>query len=128
LNGLYQVAPDRPWGFNVAASLTGRQGYPLRYVRRVFIPTLNIGRPSDLPTSSRVDRYRYPDVRVLNLRVDKDVRFRSLGVNFGIDVFNALNSATVLQRQSILGRPTGDYVTEILGQRVYRLSLRLNLF
>jgi hypothetical protein len=128
LNGLYQVAPDRPWGFNVAASLTGRQGYPLRYVRRVFIPTLNIGRPSDLPTSSRVDRYRYPDVRVLNLRVDKDVRFRSIGVNFGIDVFNALNSATVLQRQSILGRPTGDYVTEILGQRVYRLSLRLNLF
>ena len=31
LNGMYQVAPDRPWGFNVAANLTGRQGYPLRY-------------------------------------------------------------------------------------------------
>src|SRR6185369_5554015 len=27
LSGLYQVAPDRPWGFNLAASLTGRQGY-----------------------------------------------------------------------------------------------------
>ncbi len=32
LNGLYQIAPDRPWGFNVAANLNGRQGYPLRYV------------------------------------------------------------------------------------------------
>jgi len=27
LNGLYQVAPDRPWGFkNAALNLTGRQG------------------------------------------------------------------------------------------------------
>ena len=34
LNGMYQIAPDRPWGFNVAANLTGRQGYPLRYVTR----------------------------------------------------------------------------------------------
>ncbi|MGB5817064.1 MAG: hypothetical protein WBG93_18580, partial [Thermoanaerobaculia bacterium] len=28
VNGMYQVAPDRGWGFNVAANLTGRQGYP----------------------------------------------------------------------------------------------------
>nr|HRC84194.1 TonB-dependent receptor [Thermoanaerobaculia bacterium] len=28
LNGLYQVAPSRPWGFDVGLSLTGRQGYP----------------------------------------------------------------------------------------------------
>ena len=27
LYGLYQVAPDRPWGFNMAASLSGREGY-----------------------------------------------------------------------------------------------------
>ena len=29
LNGMFQVAPDRPWGFNVAANLHGREGYPL---------------------------------------------------------------------------------------------------
>jgi hypothetical protein len=127
LSGLYQVAPDRPWGFNLAGSLNGRQGYPLRYVRRVFIPTLNIGRPSDLPTSSRVDAFRYPDVHVLNLRVDKEVRFDRAGVTFGIDVFNALNSATVVRRQALLGGINGDYVLETLGQRVYRLSLRLDI-
>jgi hypothetical protein len=27
LNTLYQVAPDRPWGFNVGASVTGREGF-----------------------------------------------------------------------------------------------------
>ena len=128
VNGLYQVAPDRRWGFNLAASLTGRQGYPLRYVRRVFIPTLNIGRPSDLPTSTRVDAFRYPDVHVLNLRAEKEVRFKGFGTTFGIDVFNALNSATVVRRQLILGRSTGDYVNEVIGQRVYRFSLRLNIY
>jgi hypothetical protein len=35
LSGLYQVAPDRPWGFNVAASLNGREGYANPYWVRV---------------------------------------------------------------------------------------------
>jgi len=59
--------------------------------------------------------------------VEKELRFKRTGLTLGVDVFNALNSATVLQRQSILGTNTGDYVTEILGQRVYRLSLRLKV-
>nr|NIQ85447.1 hypothetical protein [Acidobacteriota bacterium] len=29
INGMYQVAPDRPWGFNVAANIFGREGTPL---------------------------------------------------------------------------------------------------
>ena len=127
LTGLYQVAPDRPWGFNLAGSLTGRQGYPLRYVRQVFVPSLNVARPSDLPISTRVDAFRYPDVHVLNLRAEKEVRIKSTGVTFGFDLFNALNSAIVLQRQGVLGRNNGGYVTELLGQRVYRLSLRLDV-
>jgi hypothetical protein len=32
---MYQVAPDRPWGFNLAGNLTGRQGYPIPYFTRV---------------------------------------------------------------------------------------------
>ena len=30
-NGLYQVAPDRGWGFNVSAAINGHQGYPNAY-------------------------------------------------------------------------------------------------
>jgi len=55
------------------------------------------------------------------------VRIKDTGVTFGFDLFNALNSATVLQRQSLLGRNNGGYVLEVLGQRVYRLSLRLDV-
>ena len=125
-SGLYQVAPERPWAFNLAASLFGRQGYPIRYSRRIFIPTINIGRPSDLPIATRVDAFRLPAVHVLNLRVEKEVRFKDTGVILGVDAFNALNRATVLQRQGLLGRSNGDYVTEILGQRVYRVSARVS--
>lgn len=27
VNGLYEIAPDRPWAFNVAGDLYGRQGF-----------------------------------------------------------------------------------------------------
>src|SRR5205085_2828336 len=64
---------------------------------------------------------------VFSLRVEKEVRIKNAGVTFGFDLFNALNSATVLQRQSLLGRSNGDYVLEVLGQRVYRLSLRIDV-
>ncbi|HUP21339.1 MAG TPA: TonB-dependent receptor, partial [Thermoanaerobaculia bacterium] len=31
LTGMYQVAPDRPWGFNLSASVQAREGYPIPY-------------------------------------------------------------------------------------------------
>src|ERR1700680_787053 len=39
VNGLYQIAPDRPWGFNVAGNLIGRQGYPVPFYDQVVINT-----------------------------------------------------------------------------------------
>jgi hypothetical protein len=36
LSAMYQVAPESAWGFNLGASLTGRQGYPQIYFERVF--------------------------------------------------------------------------------------------
>src|SRR3954464_9745630 len=67
LNGLYEVAPDRRWGFNVAANLTGRQGYPIRYVQRVFRTTIadNAGAGLDVPVDSSPDAFRYPDIHVV---------------------------------------------------------------
>ena len=31
VNGMYQFAPDRAYGFNVAANIYGREGYPIPY-------------------------------------------------------------------------------------------------
>ncbi len=129
LNGLYQIAPDHPWGFNVAANLTGRQGYPVRYVQRIFRTTIsdNAAAGLDVPVDSSPDAFRYPDIHVVNLRVEKEFSFSQVGLNLGLDVFNALNESYVLQRQGVLGRSNSGYVLEVLSPRVFRLGARVTL-
>ncbi|HEY7216001.1 MAG TPA: hypothetical protein VIC28_15360, partial [Thermoanaerobaculia bacterium] len=128
LNGMYQIAPDRPWGFNVAANLTGRQGYPLRYVDRIVRETIsdNGGTGRDIPVDADPDAFRYPDIHVVDLRVEKEFTFSDVGLTLGADVFNALNESYVLQRQGVLGRNNSDFVTEILSPRVIRLGARFS--
>lgn len=127
LTGLYQIAPDRPWGFNVAANLNGREGYPLRYVGRGFRIELGEERPFDVPVTSDVNAFRYPDVHLLDVRVEKELRFDRAGVTVGLDVFNVTNESYVLQRQGILSRINSDFVTEVLSPRIYRLGIRLSV-
>jgi Ca-activated chloride channel family protein len=133
LNGLYQVSPDRPWGFNVAANLTGRQGYPLRYASRINRTTIsdNGGSGLDVPIQSDPSAFRYPDVHVVDLRLEKEFVFSDFGLTFGLDVFNALNASYVLQRQGVLaqnGVPVDNAgsVLETLSPRIFRLGARLS--
>jgi hypothetical protein len=128
LNGMYQIAPDRPWGFNVAANLTGRQGYPIRYGQRVFRETIadTPGLGTVVATTSDVGRFRNQDIHIVDLRVEKDFRFSDLGVTLSADVFNALNESYVLQRQGVLARNTGNYVLEVVSPRLLRLGARLS--
>ena len=129
LNALYQVAPDHPWGFNLAANLTGRQGYPLRYAVLINRETVvdNSGTGLNVPVDSSADAFRYPDVHVVNLRVEKEFSFDKLGLNLGVDVFNAFNESYVLQRQGVLGASNSDDVIEVLSPRVFRLGARITL-
>jgi hypothetical protein len=128
LNGMYQIAPERAWGFNVAANLTGRQGYPLRYVQRVVRETIvdAAGTGVDIPVAADPNAFRYPDIHVVDLRAEKELRFSDFGLTLGVDVFNALNRSYVLQRQGVLGLNNSDHVLEILSPRVYRLGARIS--
>ncbi len=128
LNGLYQIAPDRRWGFNVAANLTGRQGYPLRYAQRITRETIvdAAGIGIDVPVDADPDASRYLDVHVLDLRVEKEFKLSDFGLTLGADVFNALNESYVLQRQGLLTSNNSDHVLEILSPRVFRLGARLS--
>ncbi len=128
LNGLYQIAPDSAWGFNVAASLTGRQGYPIRYVERINRATIsdNGGSGIDVPIQPDPDAFRYPDIHVVDLRVEKEFTFSDFGLALAVDLFNALNASYVLQRQGVLGRNSSDHVLEILSPRVFRVGARLS--
>ena len=129
LNGLYQVAPDRVWGFNVGASVTGREGYPQIYFERFARATLADGAGLGTPVliENQIDAQRFDDVHVLDLRVEKEFNWNEVGMTLGADLFNATNAATVMQRNTRLKNNTGDYVTEILSPRILRVGVKFSL-
>ncbi len=134
MSGMYQVAPDKAWGFNVSAALNGREGYSNDYnirARRSGFPTTGF-RTS---VTNRPDEFKNGDVHVLDLRVEKEFRFDRVGLTVGVDVFNALNASTVTQRELQLDYPTrtsrfdintrGDYVSEVISPRIFRLGAKV---
>jgi hypothetical protein len=123
MNGLYQIAPDRPWGFNVAANITGREGYPIPYYRRLS----RTGFPGQWSVQvAESDEFRNEDIHVLDARVEKEFTFSDFGLTLGVDVFNALNENFVLQRRHQLGIGASNNVTEILSPRIFRVGARLS--
>ncbi|HWM91983.1 MAG TPA: TonB-dependent receptor [Thermoanaerobaculia bacterium] len=123
MNGLYQVAPDRPWGFNLAANVTGREGYPIPYYRRVG----RAGFPGQVSVQvTESDEIRNEDIHVLDARVEKEFTFSDFGLTLGVDIFNALNENFVLQRRHQLALGASNNVTEILSPRIFRIGARLS--
>ncbi|MEZ5332990.1 MAG: hypothetical protein R2991_13280 [Thermoanaerobaculia bacterium] len=124
LNGMYQVAPDRPWGFNVAANIFGREGTPLPIFRNATNGLDGISRGVQL---SDVDQFRTEDIFTIDLRLEKEFAATSnVGFTFSMDIFNLLDEAYVLQRERNAGSGRYQFIDETLSPRVYRLGVRLN--
>jgi hypothetical protein len=124
VNGMYQVMPDRPWGFNVAANLFAREGYPLPY--EYTSPTID-GLTRTAALTDEVDAFRTDDIYVLDLRLEKDMAFTdNLSGIVSLDAFNVTNDNSVLQRDRSLHTATANYVNQTLSPRIYRLGFRLN--
>jgi hypothetical protein len=132
LNGLYQVMPERAWGFNVGAALNGRQGYPIPYYQRFFLA-------NEAPlfdrvlVPSRTDSFRNPNVHILDGRIEKEFTFSDFGLTLGVDCFNVLNEAYVLQRQHRLQLASNaaltngsNFVTEITSPRIFRFGAKFS--
>jgi len=121
--GMYQA----PWGINLAANMVTRQGFSTPYYRSQ-VPTADpLGRSKTVLLVDDIDAVRLPTVTSLDLRLGKEFGFFDrLRFNIDLDVFNALNSATVLGRQYDLRVTTADQVLEIMNPRVLRLGLRVN--
>jgi len=128
LTGMYQIAPDRAWGFNVSAALNGREGYALPYYGEITrIPGTADGSGSgDLLATKNNDSISLDDSHMLDLRIEKEVNISDFGLTFGVEVFNAFNDGTVLQREAKLTSSRADYVTEVTSPRVFRGTVRFS--
>jgi hypothetical protein len=54
-----------------------------------------------VPVTSDVDRFRYPDIHILDLRVAKDFSFSDLGLTLSADLFNALGPGSLSETPSL---------------------------
>jgi Carboxypeptidase regulatory-like domain len=126
VNGLYQVAPDRPWGFNVAANVTGRQGYPVPYYDQVIVNTTTT--TTTQVQLSPSDANRLDNIVDVDGRLEKELTFQGFGLTLGVDCFNLFNEAFILQR---VARVRGSFVNagfinETLSPRIFRFGARLS--
>ncbi|MDX1630423.1 MAG: TonB-dependent receptor [Thermoanaerobaculia bacterium] len=123
LNGMYQVAPDRPWGFNVAANIYAREGYPIPY--SYTADTIRGTQTAQVVPDG--DSFRNEDLVNVDLRLEKDMPFSdNLSGTLSLDVFNLFDETTTLQRENSLSGARPNFLEETLAPRIYRLGFRLN--
>ncbi len=135
LDGLFQVAPTQRWGFDVAAAVSGREGYPLPYYERLgFRQRQGIPGFTDLQVVGN-DDFRLADVHLLDAGIDKEIAARGLGLTLAIDCFNLLDERYVLQRDLRLGvgadaadpqAPASSFVTEVIAPRTFRIGVQIH--
>jgi hypothetical protein len=122
LNALYQIAPERPWGFNVVGNVTGRQGYgspPIFRTRRGDPGRVNA------ELSNSIDEVRNDDIIVLDARVEKEFTVGDHTWNLGVDGFYLTNEDYVLQRDRHTELDSGNTVRERLSPRIFRIGVTI---
>lgn len=124
LNGMYQIAPDRGWGFNVSANLTGREGSPAAFYTNVNLPNLE---SSSVNVVEDLGSVRLPDVHSVDFRVEKEFAVSGpMNLTFGIDIFNLTNRGTAQSWVDLLGNSNSGNLDDHVAPRVYRLGVRLS--
>jgi hypothetical protein len=121
-NGAYVAK----WGIDVAANLVLREGYAEPFFQSDVATGDPLGHKSVLIVKN-VEDFRLPSVTTLDLRVGKTFTFGIAKVAADFDVFNLLNSGTVLARQYDvrLTGPTGFGQTlEVMNPRIARIGVR----
>jgi hypothetical protein len=128
VNGMYQFAPDRAYGFNIVANIYGREGYPNPYFANVN-PGDGINRSisANEVALGEIDAFRNDDLLIIDFRIEKE--FAASGntsLTFSIDGFNMLNEASVLSRASRnLSAGSAVNLKETMVPRIWRLGFRL---
>jgi hypothetical protein len=121
LTGAYQAK----YGFTFGANYLLRQGYSAPFFALsneagdVLAPQKNVLLVDDVGDN------RLPTVKSLDLRVSKLFSRNRFNVNLDMDVFNVLNSATVLGRDYDITSDSFNAVREIMNPRIVRFGVRV---
>lgn len=123
VTGLYRL----PFGVNISASFSSREGY-------IFAPVISVKTPEraavGLGASMNIYTEKYGTSHLenfynLDLRLQKDIATAKYGTySIAIDAFNALNFSWDLQRNATQNSPDANQIQNILNPRVIRFSLR----
>jgi hypothetical protein len=125
-NGSYQA----PWDINFGVNFLIRQGYPMPWFRR----TTGIADPNSstkqILAVGDFGQDRLPATSTVDIRIGKLIKLGSrVNLNIDFDIFNLMNSATVLGRQYDMSRTTGTTaspnVLEIMQPRIARIGGRI---
>ena len=121
-NGFYQG----PWGVNFGGNFLVREGYTqMFYARQVSTSDPVYSAKDILVAAASIGKYRLPAVKSLDARVEKLFTFGQTQVAFDVDVFNLLNSGTVLGRVYDVDSTKFNQVSEIMNPRIARFGLRV---
>ena len=117
-NGLYQL----PAGFEIAASLFGRQGYPLN-----VILNLDAGDDGTIRTlGEKIGDSRYDNLWNLDFRLAKTQKIAgNVNLNITLDLFNAFNNNVVLVTSRVANSDAFGRTNEVISPRILRIGVRL---
>ena len=118
LNGMFEL----PAGFHLAGMLNARQGFIFQKVYWVERRSGGIG--SGRVFLQPLGDSRLEDLWLVDIRVEKTFDIGRSRLSAIMDVFNLLNSATVLAREPRQNVPSANRVYDILSPRVVRFGAR----
>jgi hypothetical protein len=117
-NALYQL----PAGFELAASLLGRQGYT-----RPLVFRLGAGGDGNVRVlaTPNIDDNRYDPVWDFDFRLAKNLKVGGdHSLNISLDLFNAFNNNVTLAAGRQINSGTLGAINEVLSPRILRVGLR----
>jgi len=120
--GRYQAR----WGINVGASLNLRQGYAEPFFWSGVATGDQVLEDKNLLLTQGADQFRLGAVSTVDLRAEKVFKFGISTIAVDFDVFNVLNTATVLGREYDARLPAYNSTLEIMNPRIARLGARFS--
>ena len=124
LNGVYQL----PYRINLGAAVLAREGYVIPYY---FRRNVRDGFGNKRILLTEFDDNRLDDVINVDLRVGKEFALPGgIGLEVGLDLFNATDERTVLWRDNRMyaaagNDPDNNWIEELQSPRVWRLGARI---